>query len=87
MALVLVSVSAMLMYTLLRGEEVIPVMDEFYMYSGIHPELYKTYRFYKQHGNMKAAWDTLEELALYADGDFIDEIHEKILKKQQSLSM
>lgn len=90
MALVLIGVSAILMYTLTRGEEVVeevPTLDEFHMYSGVHPELYKAYLFYKQHGDTRSAQDALEELALYADSDFVDEIHEKILKKQHSLSI
>lgn len=90
MALVLIGVSAILMYTLIRGKEVIeevPTLDEFHMYSGIHPELYKAYLFYQKHGRVKSAQDSLEELALYADPEFTDEIHEKILKKQHSLSI
>lgn len=90
MAFILIGVSAILMYTLLRGKDVIeeiPSLDEFHMYSGIHPELYKAYLFYRRHGDIKSAQDTLEELALYADPDFVDEIHEKILKKQYSLSI
>lgn len=90
MALALLGVSAILMYTLIQGKEVIrevPTMDEFHMYSGVHPELYKAYLFYQQHGDTRSAQDALEELALYADTDFVDEIHEKILKKQHSLSI
>ena len=87
MALVLICVSALLIYKIARDDSVdtVPEVDPFHMYSGIHPELYKTYRMYTRHGNNKMAQDTLEELALYADTDFIDEIREKILKRQKSL--
>ena len=75
------------MYKIARDDTVdtLPEPDPFLMYSGVHPELYKTYLRHKDRGNNIKAQNTLEELALYADADFIDEIHEKILKRQKSL--
>jgi len=87
MALALIGVSALLIYKMARDDTIdtVPEIDPFHMYSGVHPELYKRYLVHKKEGNNKKAQDTLEELALYADADFIDEIHEKILKRQKSL--
>ena len=86
MALALIGVSALLMYKIARDDTIdtVPEQDPFLMYSGIHPELYKTYLIHKNEGNNIKAQDTLEELALYADADFVDEIHEKILKRQKA---
>lgn len=59
-----------------------PKVDDFYIYSGIHPQLYKEYLNYKKDGKIKEALYSLEELALYADLEFRDEIYEKILKQE-----
>lgn len=86
MALVLICAAAYLITTEFVGITVeIPQTDEFHMYSGIHPELYMEYLKHKNEGHQREAWKSLEELALYADIEFRDEIHEKILKKQESL--
>lgn len=86
MALLLVGVSVFLASKLIGGNiEIKPEIDEFHIYSGVHPELYKEYLFYKNDGNMKKAQETLEELALYTDIEFRDQFHQKILKKQESL--
>lgn len=60
----------------------LPQPDIFHEYSGIHPELYMEYLSNKKAGNERAALDNIEELALYADIDIMDEIHEKILKQK-----
>jgi hypothetical protein len=88
MALILVGVTVYLTVKLINDIEfpnVVPEPDEFYMYSGIHPQLYKDYIKYKNEGRRIDAQNALEELALYADFDFRDEIQEKILKRQDSL--
>jgi hypothetical protein len=87
MALALISVSALLIYKIARDDTIdtVPELDPFLMYSGVHPELYKTYLRHKNEGNNIKAQDTLEELALYADAEFTDEIRNKILKRQKSL--
>ena len=90
MALILVGVAAYLVVKLTNDIEfpnIIPEPDEFYMYSGIHPQLYQDYIRYKNEGRRIDAQNALEELALYADVDFRDEIQEKILKRQDSLFM
>ena len=90
MALILVSVAVYLVAKLTNDVDfpgIFPQIDEFHMYSGINPELYKQYLEHKSLGHRKKAQDALEELALYADLDFRDEIQEKILKRQESLFM
>jgi hypothetical protein len=91
MALVLICAAAYLITTELlditfETPNLVPQTDEFHMYSGIHPELYMAYLRYKNEGRYEDAWRSLEELALYADIEFRDEIYEKILKRQESLS-
>ena len=88
MALILVGVTIYLAAKLINDYEIpniIPEPDEFHIYSGIHPGLYMEYLELKRLQKHTEARDKLEELALYADLDFRDEIHEKILKKQGSL--
>jgi hypothetical protein len=88
MALILVGVAAFLVAKLVNDIEfpnIVPEIDEFHMYSGIHPQLYKDYIQYKSEGRRIDAQNALEELALYADFDFREEIQEKILKRQESL--
>jgi hypothetical protein len=88
MALILVGVAAFLVAKLVNDIEfpnIVPEIDEFHMYSGIHPQLYKEYLQYKSEGRRIDAQNALEELALYADFDFREEIQEKILKRQESL--
>lgn len=86
MALLLIGISIFLASKLVGGNvEIKPEIDEFHIYSGVHPELYKEYLNHKKDGNMKKAQDTLEELALYTDIEFRDQFHQKILKKQESL--
>lgn len=88
MALILVGVTAFLVAMLVNDIEfptIAPEVDEFYMYSGIHPQLYKEYLQYTREGRRIDAQNALEELALYADFDFREEIQEKILKRQESL--
>lgn len=90
MALILVGVTAYLLAKLVIDVEIPSTateIDEFHVYSGIHPQLYKDYLKYKSEGRRKDAQNALEELALYADVDFRDEIQEKILKRQESLFM
>jgi hypothetical protein len=86
MALVLIGVTVFLASKLI-GEVKLPSIDEFHIYSGVHPELYKEYLKYKRDGNIRMAQDTLEELALHTDIEFRDQFHQKILKKQESLSI
>ena len=62
-------------------------VDEFHEYSGVHPELYKEYLKHKKNGNIRMVQETLEELALYTDIEFREQFHQKILKKQDSLSI
>ena len=88
MALILVGVAAFLVAKLVNDFEfpnIVPEIDEFHMYSGIHPQLYKEYLQYKSEDRRIDAQNALEELALYADFDFREEIQEKILKRQESL--
>jgi hypothetical protein len=88
MALILVGVTAFLVAMLVNDIEfttIAPEVDEFHMYSGIHPQLYKEYLQYTREGRRIDAQNALEELALYADFDFREEIQEKILKRQESL--
>ena len=88
MALILVGVAAFLVAKLVNDIEfpnIAPEIDEFHLYSGIHPQLYKDYIQYKSGGRRIDAQNALEELALYADFDFREEIQEKILKRQESL--
>jgi hypothetical protein len=90
MAFILIGVTVCLVSKLINNNLSVnlkPEMDEFYVYSGVHPELYKTYLKYKNEGNMKKAQNALEELALYTDIEFRDQFHQKILKKQSSLSI
>lgn len=56
--------------------------DIFHEYSGIHPELYTEYLKFKSEKNYTEALKAIEELALYATSDIMDEIHEKILKQE-----
>ena len=88
MAPILVGVTVYLAVKLINDIEIpkiVPETDEFHMYSGVHPELYKEYLKYKSEGRHIDAQNALEELALYADFDFREEIQEKILKRQESL--
>ena len=59
-----------------------PERDTFHEYSGIHPELYMEYLKFKSDKNYTKALKTIEELALYANPDIMDEIHKKILKQE-----
>jgi len=56
--------------------------DIFHEYSGIHPELYKKYLELKAEKKYADAIKTIEELALYASSDIMEEIHEKLLKQE-----
>jgi hypothetical protein len=89
MALIIIGMTIYLATKLINDANlpVVPERDEFYMYSGIHPDLYKKYLNYKNNGQYRDAFNALEDLALYADFDFRDEIYEKILKRQESLSI
>lgn len=88
MALVLVGVSIFLASKLVSSNvNIKPEIDEFYIYSGVHPELYKEYLKFKNEGNFKMAQEKLEELALYTDIEFREQFHQKILKRQESLSI
>lgn len=78
MALILVGASIYLVASLINDDVnniKLPEPDPFHEYSGIHPELYKQYLSTKN-------IEFIEELALYADTDIRDEIHEKILKQK-----
>ena len=88
MALILVGVTVYLAAKLINDIEIpsgAVQIDEFHMYSGIHPQLYKDYLKYRSEGHHIDAQNALEELAMYADFDFREEIQEKILKRQKSL--
>jgi len=92
MALILIGASIYLIASFMTDIDnkiKIPQVDIFYEYSGIHPDLYKQYienkRLYtntKEREYMINAINSIEELALYADMDIRDEIHEKILKQE-----
>lgn len=78
MALILAGASIYLISSMLVDVENViklPQIDIFYEYSGIHPELY---RKYLSTNDIRY----IEELALYADTDIMEEIHEKILKQK-----
>jgi hypothetical protein len=87
MAVVLIGVAVFLASKLVKDVKLPNVVDEFHVYSGVHPELYKEYLRHKREGNIRMAQDTLEELALHTDIEFRDQFHQKILKKQESLSI
>jgi hypothetical protein len=90
MAIVLIGVTVFLASRLIgdvKINNVVPTVDEFHIYSGVHPELYKEYLKYVREGNTRMAQDTLEELALYTDIEFRDQFYQKILKRQESLSI
>jgi hypothetical protein len=86
MALILIGITVFLASKLIGDVKIIPEIDDFHVYSGVHPELYKEYLRHKREGNIRMAQDTLEELALHTDIEFRDQFHQKILKKQDSLS-
>lgn len=87
MAVVLIGVAVFLASKLVKDVKLPNVVDEFHVYSGVHPELYKEYLRHKRDGNLRMVQDTLEELALHTDIEFRDQFHQKILKKQESLSI
>jgi hypothetical protein len=87
MAVVLIGVAVFLASKLVKDVKLPSVVDEFHIYSGVHPELYKEYLKHKREGNVRMTQDTLEELALHTDIEFRDQFHQKILKKQESLSI
>jgi len=91
MALILLGITAYIASTLIgdiKFKNVVPNgIDEFHIYSGVHPELYKEYLKHKSDGNMRMVQETLEELALHTDIEFREQFHQKILKKQDSLSI
>jgi hypothetical protein len=87
MALILIGVSVLLASKFIGDIKIIPETDDFHIYSGVHPELYKEYLKYKRNGDIRMAQDTLEELALHTDIEFREQFHQKILKKQDSLSI
>lgn len=85
MSLILVGASIYLVVSLMGNIDDtirLPEPDIFHEYSGIHPELYMEYLSNKKAGNERAALSNIEELALYADIDTMEEIHEKILKQK-----
>jgi len=89
MALILLGISVYIASTLigdLKIKNVAPI-DEFHVYSGVHPELYKEYLKHKKAGNIRMTQEILEELALHTDIEFREQFHQKILKKQDSLSI
>ena len=87
MALILLGITAYIASTLI-GDNVVPDgLDDFHVYSGVHPELYKEYLKHKKAGNIRMVQETLEELALHTDIEFREQFHQKILKKQDSLSI
>ena len=87
MAIVLIGVTVFLASKLIGDVKLPNAVDEFHIYSGVHPELYKEYLKYMREGNTRMAQDTLEELALYTDIEFRDQFYQKILKRQESLSI
>jgi|UniRef100_A0A6C0JJ83 hypothetical protein len=91
MALILLGITAYIASTLIgdiKFKNVVPNgVDEFHIYSGVHPELYKEYLKHKSDGNIRMVQETLEELALHTDIEFREQFHQKILKKQDSLSI
>jgi hypothetical protein len=87
MAIVLIGVTVFLASKLIGDVKLPNAVDEFHIYSGVHPELYKEYLKYMREGNIRMAQDTLEELALHTDIEFRDQFYQKILKKQESLSI
>ena len=91
MALILLGITAYIASTFIgdiKFKNVVPNgVDEFHVYSGVHPELYKEYLKHKSDGNIRMVQETLEELALYTDIEFREQFHQKILKKQDSLSI
>lgn len=85
MSLILIGASIYLISSLISDIEdrLKPVeVDMFHKYSGIHPGLYREYLKFKTEKNYPAAINSIEELALYADTDIREEIHEKILKQE-----
>ena len=85
MSIVLVGASVYLILSLVSDIEdrLKPTeKDIFYEYSGIHPELYREYLKLKAEKKYADAIKTIEELALYASSDIMEEIHEKILKQE-----
>jgi hypothetical protein len=91
MALILLGITAYIASTFIgdiKFKNIMPNgVDEFHVYSGVHPELYKEYLKHKSDGNIRMVQETLEELALYTDIEFREQFHQKILKKQDSLSI
>lgn len=91
MALILLGITAYIASTLIgdiKFKNVVPDgVDEFHIYSGVHPELYKEYLKHKKAGNIRMVQEMLEELALHTDIEFREQFHQKILKKQDSLSI
>ena len=91
MALILLGITAYIASTFIsdiKFKNIVPNgVDEFHVYSGVHPELYKEYLKHKSDGNIRMVQETLEELALYTDIEFREQFHQKILKKQDSLSI
>ena len=91
MALILLGITAYIASTLIgdiKFKNVVPNgVDEFHIYSGVHPELYKEYLKHKSDGKIRMVQETLEELALHTDIEFREQFHQKILKKQDSLSI
>jgi len=87
MTLVLIGVTVFLASKFIGDVKLPGITDEFHVYSGVHPVLYKEYLKYKRDGNIRMVQDTLEELALHTDIEFRDQFHQKILKKQDSLSI
>ena len=71
MALILLGITAYIASTLIgdiKFKNIVPNgVDEFHIYSGVHPELYKEYLKHKSDGNIRMVQETLEELALYTD--------------------
>jgi hypothetical protein len=89
MALILLGITAYIASTLIGDIKFknVALIDDFHVYSGVHPELYKEYLKHKSDGNTRMVQETLEELALYTDIEFREQFHQKILKKQDSLSI
>ena len=92
MSLIVIGATLYMVYKLvdeIEYKEPIPQVDPFHMYSGVHPELYKEYldnmtlyRDTQSKEFLKKAIYSLEELALYAEPEYTEEIHEEILKQE-----
>ena len=64
MALILLGITAYIASTFIcdiKFKNIMPNgVDEFHVYSGVHPELYKEYLKHKSDGNIRMVHETLE---------------------------